>query len=65
MVAPISDEDRQKGNRILVIGFVGFVGLSAVFMAAYGGASLDEIAVISVLGAATAIVLVIVLGVRY
>lgn len=52
MVGPMSDEERRVGSRRLYAGFVVLVGASAGLMALSGGASVVEVAGVTVGGLA-------------
>lgn len=61
MVGPLGEADRRAGGRLLAIGFVSFVALSAGLVALYGGASLDEIGLVVAAGVVVGLVLLFLL----
>lgn len=65
MVSPVTDEERQASLRVLAIGFVGLVGVSAALMAYWGGAPLREIVVVGLVGGIVGVGLMAFLGSDY
>jgi hypothetical protein len=62
MVGPPSGADRERHRRLVAVGLVGVVGLSAGMSGLYSGASLLETGLLALAGAVTGGALVLVLG---
>ncbi|MFB6300859.1 MAG: hypothetical protein ABEH65_11415 [Halobacteriales archaeon] len=61
MVDPISETERAASNRMLKIGFVILVGISAAMMALFGGATIVETALVLTIGSAIGAALLVLL----
>ena len=62
MVGPTPDAEYDAAVRRLLIGFVLFVGVSSMFGALYGGATLLEVGLVGLVGVVVGAATVVAIG---